>query len=728
MYLALGLIYLRFWWAERGRTAYFAFAIACISYMLFSWFELGMLTAATPEEYIFYTWWAFIPGTVGLIAIAWFGVVHLQGRKWLFWTYSSLRILALILHLFMANGLHFLEVTSLAHRTVLGETLTYPLSVPNPWMALSHVCHVLLIIFFLDASVRCWRRGERRQALVFGTGTILFGTAVLLWGPLVLWGVVSFPIMASFSVLFFIVAMLYELNYDMHRAAMLTEQLEERDARLTETLDQLQLSAAAANVGMWTRKIGDENIWVSEKAGEIWGFPSGDQFRREDFLRNIHPADREHFISNVRELDEGKNEFQLEYRVLTEDGKFRWIFSRGKVDSVNGDRFIRGAIVDITKLKTAEEAIHDLTGKLMNAQEKERARLARELHDDLSQNIALLAIQLATLRNEPKDLAYVKDQLDQFVSDVKRLSVDVHRISHELHPARLSQLGLETALRGVCRELSAAHALEIDFEAEDLPRDLPEDISLCLYRVTQESLQNVIKHSSATWANVQIKLGNGEVRLSVSDNGKGFDPWATKAKGEALGLISIDERVRAVNGDATVTSTVGVGTKIEVRIPVENSSEDGIRNNSKLKIESERIRVVVADDSEPMLETIVGMLTPLFDVVGTAEDGKTALEMIEHLKPNIAVLDVSMPFKTGIEVATDLKTRAPEVKVVIISAHDDESYIRAASSAGASAYVIKTNLRDELIPALEGAYPEGESISPSADGNGEGGATVKFAR
>ena len=402
-------------------------------------------------------------------------------------------------------------------------------------------------------------------------------------------------------------------------------------------------------------------------------------------------------------MEEGKNEFQLEYRIVSKDGNVRWIHSRGKVESVNGARFIRGAIVDITKLKMAEEAIHDLSRKLMNAQEKERARLARELHDDLSQSIALLSIQLTTLRNKPKDLEYVKDQLDQFISDVERLSGDVHRISHELHPARLTQLGLETALRGFCRELSAAHPLEIDFEAENLPRDLPEDISLCLYRVTQESLQNVIKHSGAASARVSVKLENGEVRLSVSDNGNGFDPSATKAK-EALGLISIDERVRAVKGEAKIISAVGAGTKIEVRVPVGSDSEDGINNNSKIKTKDKSIRVVVVDDSKLMLETIVGLLTPHFEIVGTATDGKTALEIIHHLKPDIAVLDMSMPFKTGIEIAADLKTSAPEVKVVIVSAYDDEYYIRAASSAGASAYVVKTTLGDRLIPALESAY------------------------
>jgi len=703
VYLALGLIYLRVWWAERVRMAYLAFAISCLAYMLFSWFELGMMKAGTPEEYLFNAWWAYFPGSVGLISFAWFAYLHLHGRKWLFVTYGALRLVTIVLHFIMANGVNFRQVTAVVGRTVLGETLSYPIAVPNPWMLLPHLSHVLLIIFFLDTSVRCWRRGERRQAFTLGTGTILFAATILLFALSVLWGLVPVPVMASFAVLFIVAAVLYELNYDMHRAAMLAEKLEERETRLTETLDQLQLSAAAANVGLWTRKIGSEMIWVNEKAGELWGSPRGMQFTREDFFQQIHPDDRRLLVTLIRELEEGKNEFQLEYRIVSRDGSVRWIHSRGKVEPVNGVRFIRGAIVDITKLKMAEEAIHDLTRKLINAQEKERARLARELHDDLSQSVALLSIQLATLRNEPKDLEYVKNQLDQFVSNVERLSIDVHRISHELHPARLTQLGLETALRGFCRELSAAHPLEIAFEAKNVPRDLPQDISLCLYRVTQESLQNIIKHSGAALARVTVKFENGEIRLLVSDNGSGFDPSAAKAK-EALGLISIDERVRAAKGTAKVISAVGAGTKIEVCVPVGNNPDKRVKNKAKVKTNNKSIRVVVADDSKMMLETIVGLLTPHFEVVGTARDGKTALEIICELKPDIAVLDMSMPLKTGIEITAELKTIASDVKVVILSSRDDEYYIRAATSAGALAYVVKTTLADGLIPALERVY------------------------
>ncbi|HEX3102400.1 MAG TPA: PAS domain-containing protein, partial [Pyrinomonadaceae bacterium] len=478
----------------------------------------------------------------------------------------------------MANGIHFRSVTDVGRQTVLGETLSYPIAVPNPWMLLLTLSQVLLTGFFLDASVRSWRRGEHRQAFVFGTGTILFGVTTLVIPSSVLWGLLPIPLFGSFNVLFIVVAMLYELNYDMHRSAMakteavglgrrlaeivsnvpgivwesrteigtklrkttfisayvqrmlgytpeewlkqppgfgarimpeedresairesdevietgtetvsqfrwftkdgrirwvenhlapivdeqagivglrgvaldVTERyvaqqaVREREAQLAETLDQLQLSAAAANVGMWTRKIGEEKMWFSEKAGEIWGFSSPDEFTRESFIQKIHEADRELFFAALREVEAGRNEFHVEYRILGKDGSIRWVHSRGKVETVNEARFIRGAIVDITKLKIAEEAIHELSHKLMNAQEKERARLARELHDDLSQNIALLSINLEILSNEPKDLEYVKDQLRRHISTVKSLSSDVHRISHELHPAKLIHLGLET--------------------------------------------------------------------------------------------------------------------------------------------------------------------------------------------------------------------------------------------------------------------------------------------
>jgi DNA-binding NarL/FixJ family response regulator len=145
----------------------------------------------------------------------------------------------------------------------------------------------------------------------------------------------------------------------------------------------------------------------------------------------------------------------------------------------------------------------------------------------------------------------------------------------------------------------------------------------------------------------------------------------------------------------------------------------GVNISSENKAKTKNIRVFVADDHKPMLDRIVKLLTPHFEIVGTAADGKTAQEMIERLKPEIAVLDISMPFKTGIEIAADLKTNGQEVKIVIITTHDDETFMRAAFSAGALAYVIKTRMGDELHPALESAYAGKMYISSDAKMTGD---------
>jgi PAS domain S-box-containing protein len=337
---------------------------------------------------------------------------------------------------------------------------------------------------------------------------------------------------------------------------------------LTKTLEQLEMAAAAGNVGMWTRSVDGEILWASEKAGDIWGFSYGERFTQADLVELLHPDDHERVMSCVEALASGKEEYQIEFRIVARDGALRWVQSQGRIEKLNGTPVVRGALVDITKQKMAETAVRQLSHKLITAQETERARVALELHDDLNQNIALLSIQLGMLRKQPKDLAFVSDQLGQFVTDVERLSKDVHRISYDLHPAKLTQLGLEVAVRGFCREFAQKHGIVIDFVAESFPGNASKDTELCLYRVTQESLQNVIKHSKAKTVRVTLKGEADEVLLTIVDDGKGFDINAVRPN-RGLGLISIDERAKHVNGTAVIASTLGKGTTVEIRIPID---------------------------------------------------------------------------------------------------------------------------------------------------------------
>jgi signal transduction histidine kinase len=209
-----------------------------------------------------------------------------------------------------------------------------------------------------------------------------------------------------------------------------------------------------------------------------------------------------------------------------------------------------------------------LAGRLITAHEDERSRLARAIHDGLSQSMALLAVELEMLGQQPPDAReQLTGRMEDFASQVKALSADVHRMAHALHPAKLEQLGLVAAMSGHCRDVERAHAIAIRCESRDVPRWLPPDVALCLYRVTQEALQNVIKHSGAKRATVELTAPDGELHLSISDDGKGFDlESASVSKG--LGLLSMRERVRLVQGQIQFRSEPGAGTRVDVRVPL----------------------------------------------------------------------------------------------------------------------------------------------------------------
>jgi PAS domain S-box-containing protein len=320
------------------------------------------------------------------------------------------------------------------------------------------------------------------------------------------------------------------------------------------------------------RKMSENTIWASSKMRELFGFSDAKPVTLEVFIQKIHPDDRQNVLDVWKKAETGGSGYHTEYRVLLDNGQIRWIDSRGKVEFYEGKpKLIHGASMDITERKTGEENVHKFSRMLMDAQENERVWLARELHDDLSQRLALLSIQLAELRADEIKPGYLNEKVDSLTSQIQHLSADIHRISHDLHPAKLNQLGLGAALRSFCREIAAVHPVKIEFtENKNLPQFLAEDVSLCLYRITQEALQNAIKHSAASRIRVSVKVEGDEIRLLISDNGCGFDIEGVKAK-ETLGLISIKERIRAVKGIVQIESKIGTGTKIEAHVPLDRA-------------------------------------------------------------------------------------------------------------------------------------------------------------
>jgi PAS domain S-box-containing protein len=225
------------------------------------------------------------------------------------------------------------------------------------------------------------------------------------------------------------------------------------------------------------------------------------------------------------------------------------------------------AFVDITARKLADAALASVSGKLIEAQEQERRRIARELHDDIGQRLALLAIELAQLQQRSSYPSEFPERIGKLQLLTSEIAADIQSLSHELHSSRLQYLGLAAALRGFCQEFSGQQKVEVDFETQDLPTSLSPDISLCFFRVLQEALHNAAKHSGVQHFKVRLWGTPDEIHLAISDSGVGFDLESTKA-GRGLGLISMQERLKLLHGILAVESQPQRGTTIHASVPL----------------------------------------------------------------------------------------------------------------------------------------------------------------
>ena len=281
----------------------------------------------------------------------------------------------------------------------------------------------------------------------------------------------------------------------------------------------------------------------------------------------IHPDDVHSVqVANQRALEQQK-EFSKEYRLRRRDGVYRWMLDVA-APRVNGDgRFAGfvGSASDITDQKLAQEALEKVGGKLIEAQEEERSRIARELHDDICQRLALLSMELEQA-NRGSSGSGRSPRIDEIRRHCAQIAGDVQALSHKLHSSKLEYLGLAAAIRSFCREFAQQYDVIVYFDDENVPVFVPRDISLSLFRVTQEALQNAVKHSGVGEFYVVLRGSANELQLEVSDRGAGFDIEKAKLD-RGLGLVSMQERVHLVHGSFTIDSKANGGTRILVRVP-----------------------------------------------------------------------------------------------------------------------------------------------------------------
>jgi PAS domain S-box-containing protein len=261
--------------------------------------------------------------------------------------------------------------------------------------------------------------------------------------------------------------------------------------------------------------------------------------------------------------------YRLEYRLQRADGEYRWMLESGEPRFTPDGSFAGhiGSAIDVTDLKAARATLSSLNRRLINAQEQERSRVARELHDDVCQRMVTLAIDLHQFGETlPETAADARGRVRDLYDEVRTLGQDVNGISHRLHSFKLGMLGLAPAAATFCEEIATRHRLTVEFDHHDVPSQLPEGVGINLFRVLQESLSNAVKYSGASRVRVSLRLTIEGLQLEVADEGRGFDV-AAAMRTSGLGLLSMQERLRLVNGDVVIDSRPGAGTRVRATVP-----------------------------------------------------------------------------------------------------------------------------------------------------------------
>jgi PAS domain S-box-containing protein len=333
-----------------------------------------------------------------------------------------------------------------------------------------------------------------------------------------------------------------------------------------ESEERFRLVANTAPVMIWMSGPDKLRNYFNQPWLEFTGRPVKAELGN-GWAEGVHPEDLKLCVDTYTRAFDLRESFQMQYRLRRHDGEYRWVFDTG-VPRFNPDGSFAGYIgscIDVTDRKLAEDALAGMGRRLIEAHEEERTWLARELHDDINQRIALLAIELEQLkRNLPESAVAPHDHIRQRLSDIGK---DIQALSHRLHSSKLEYLGIAAAASSFCKELSDQQKVEITFSNAGIPRHVPKEISLCLFRVLQEALQNAVKHSRVRHFSVNLRGTSEEIHLSVVDSGAGFDT-AGAMSSRGLGLISMQERVHLIKGELSIESKPKGGTTVRVRAPL----------------------------------------------------------------------------------------------------------------------------------------------------------------
>ena len=338
---------------------------------------------------------------------------------------------------------------------------------------------------------------------------------------------------------------------------------------LRETEQRFRTIADSAPVLIWMAGPDKLRNYFNKRWLDFTGRPLEEELGG-GWIHEVYPADLASFLDSYTKSFDERVPFTTSYRVKRHDGEYRWLVDTG-TPRFNPDGTFAGYIgscIDETDRRSAEEALRNISRKLIEAQEKERKRIARELHDDINQRLAMLAIELQQLDTSPIFQAKRHERIERLLKRTTEISSDLQALSHELHSVTLEHLGLAAAMRSFCNDLARHQKVKVEFTEKHLPTSIPPEIALALLRVLQEGVHNAVKHSGVRKFQVEVVGKVNEIQLTIRDFGVGFDPEQA-AKGEGLGLLSMKERILPFKGTLSIVSKPKHGTELILRIPIQ---------------------------------------------------------------------------------------------------------------------------------------------------------------
>jgi PAS domain S-box-containing protein len=427
------LAFLQFivWYKDRAAHANLVFSLGAVAVAVFASLELALMRAQTPEQFGTIARWIHVPAWILIVSIVAFVRLYLKaGRRWLAWTIVAVRTLALIVNFVLSPNINYRHLTSLRQMPFLGEPVAVPVGVPNPWMLMAQFSLLLLVIFVLDATITVWRRGNRRQAMVVGGSIVLLVVLASAQAVAMTWGFMATPLTVSLFYLILVVAMAYELSYDLLRSAQLARQLQASEATLRESEQRFRIVADAAPVLIWMAGVDKLCTFFNKRWLEFTG-RSLDQELGNGWADGVHRDDLQKCFKTYTEAFDAHRPFVMQYRLRQNDGEYRWISDNGvpRYDAHGAFAGYIGSCVDVTDLLAQQSALHQF---------EERVALAAE-----AAHLGVWEFDIVT------DRIWVSDKVREIFQFSQQDEISYDEFQERVHPddRAARERGIQRAIR-----------------------------------------------------------------------------------------------------------------------------------------------------------------------------------------------------------------------------------------------------------------------------------------